>query len=232
MMTDPLSVRIRSTETAQQALLMLAHEIDALRAQVAALQPHAPAELLEWGPQRVADLPKIDHGQPRASKLEVLEAKRNAATDPEDIRALEAQIRLAQEDGVVVDSVGGPAPKAESEDGTIDVPPASRERIAERMQYAAEHRFVDYLMNAEVIKQGHGEAEWLAWFGKVGPKGLYISDRLAICQMPAACRRWLVEDIAQDDEAYAQVMGGDVLKSEESMDRDLAKELLEPTFKS
>jgi hypothetical protein len=230
-MTEPLRVRIQDCKTPAEALLLLADEIDALR-QAPASDPWSLS--LEWaaapGSARADPAPPLEDLSPQQRKVAALEAKLAEAIDPDEVRSLEAQLRLAKEEHVRLDSPDVPA--LESEDGIIEVPPPTPERIAKRMQWAATVKLEDYMMNGEAIKAGNAEPELYANFGKVGPKGLYIADRLAIMQLPVEARRWLIEDMAVDDQAYAQNMGADILKSEDSMTQEQARELHEPTWKS
>jgi len=228
-MTEPLSVRIRQCTSPVEAIALMATEIDALRAQLAAPAADPWAQPLQWGVP--VELP-ASAPTPPTDRIQALEAKLAETTDPEDIQALEAQLRLAREAHIKLDSPAVPA--MEDESGIVEVPAPTPERIAERMQYANEHRFIDYLMNAEAVKMGGqtAEAEWLAWFGRVGPKGLYVHDRLCIMKMPIDCRRWLVTDMVKDDEAYALNMSADILKSEEGMSQEMAEEMLKPTWAS
>ncbi len=163
-------------------------------------------------------------------KIEKLRARIAEEVDPDNLRALEASLRLALEEHVHLPSAAVPSLEPE-EGGVIEVPPPSPERIAARMQWARENNLADYMMNAEAIKAGNATDELYANFGRIGPKGIYVMDRLALLQMPVAARQWLVEDMAQDDEAYAQNMGADLLKSEDGMDRETARELYSPTWK-
>jgi len=235
----PATTRARILEMLEQRkppidiMLELADAIDALRSSAPA-DPWSPESFYAAPDTLLPDKPGPvdDNGTAQQRKIERLRAKIEAEDDPSELRALEAQLRLAREEhihptGALVPGVEPP------EGGIIDIPPPrTKQLVIDRMQYASEHRFVDYLMNAEAVKAGNGASEWLAWFGKAGPKGLYMSDRLACLQMPIEDRRWLIDDMAQDDLAYAQNMGADLLKSEESMDREMARELLEPTWKS
>jgi hypothetical protein len=234
-MTEPLRVRIQECRTPQAAIMLLAEEIDTLRSQLG--QREDPWTMpREWGDggglQRGGSdpPPAADSATAQQRKIEKLQAKLAEAIDPDEVRSLEAQLRLAKEEHVRLDSPVVPA--LESEDGIIEIPPPTPERIAKRMQWAAEVGLEAYMMNGEAIKTAGAEAKLYANFGKVGPKGLYVTDRLAIMQLPVEARRWLIEDMAIDDVAYAQNMGADILKSEDSMTQDMARELHEPTWKS
>lgn len=229
--------KIKQCSTPQEALLVLAQAIDDISGKVAPTDPWS--QPLQWdaadegdGAKRPEDLePATEQAAAQQRRLEALRAKLAEATDPSDIKAIEAQIRLAQDTAANIPAAAQVRGEEPAEGGIIEVPPASPERIAERMQWAKRVGLEQYMLNAAALSMTEaGPEELYAWFGKVGPKGLHTHDRLAMVQLPIAERRWLVEDAARDDQALAQDIGADILKSEEAISKEQAREIHEGSW--
>lgn len=258
-MPEPLTVQIRKVKPGE-ALLLLAQAIDELRAAPPTAEdpwviPGAievpPGALKEtWASDSTttqqpkpahpstSDDYRVDPREAQQRKIEKLRARIAEELDPDNLRALEATLRLAMEEHVrlpspdVVASVGE---EVIGEGWASLAQPATPEQIAERMQWAAEVHLEEYMRTAEALKMardagGSDVDELYAWFGRVGPRGLFTADHIACLQLPLEARRWLVEKMAEEDLVLGKDMGADLLKSEESMDRETAKEMYEPTW--
>jgi hypothetical protein len=256
-MPESLATQLRQCKTPAEALQFLAGQLEAANERIAAVEKQltetgadvwgAP---LEWA---VAE-PEVDAskfpGAPsqveanaataQQRKIAGLEAKIAETHDPDELRALEATLRLAREEHVrlpspdVVASVGE---EVIGEGWNSLAKPATPEQVAARMQWAAEVKLEEYMRTADALKMardaGGDDVEQLyAWFGTVGPRGLFTADHIACLQLPLEARRWLVTHMMEEDETLAKDMGADLLKSEDSLDRETARELYEPTWQS
>jgi hypothetical protein len=227
--------KIRQCKTPQEALLVLAEAVDEIVARLEAEPtPDVWSQPLEWGapaPATEAAAPE-DPSSAQQRRIAAIRERLASEHDPDEIRALEAQLRIALEEHVHLEAAAVPGLEPE-EGGIITVPPATPERRKAREQWARRVQLEQYVQNAAALGMTEGGREELHHnFGVIGPKGLYVADRLAIMQLPVDERRWLVEDMAVDDEAYAQNMGADILKSEEAISQDQAREMFEGTWKT
>jgi len=251
-MNEPLSVQIRQCKSVPEALLLLATAVDELKAQ-------RPTGGLDWDDAGATPGITWPEGTPahargaghdagaaalvqsaQQRKIAALEARIAEETDPSEVRALEATLRMAREAHVKLaspDVVPNLGEEVIAEGWASLAKPATPEQIAARMQWAADVGLEQYMRTAEALKMqaeagGDDVQELYAWFGKVGPRGLFTADHIACLQLPYAARLWLVEHMAAEDEVLGKDMGADLLKSEDPMDREMAREMYEPTWKT
>ena len=237
---------IKKTTRPEEAMLLLARGLDELAGQIKALSRWVNDPPMDWsesadlfaadtGPSLVwADQPPapFEEHDPHAEEHDRLLLQQQVtatqqqlatATDPEDIEALSAKLRLLQEEGK-------PLPSAVDEGnrvriasngaiGEVDIPPVAPERREARRVFAHQVRLWDYVpMDADVAADT---------FAKGGPMWLYLANRDAVMQLPFAARQWLVEDIALDSQAQAQEVGRDILKSEDSVDKSITLDAID-----
>jgi hypothetical protein len=237
-----LTDQIKTCRTPQEALLLLADAIDALREDIntAPPQPVDPwAQPLEWSRfPRVGDHPESAFLSPfskahdktkHREQIEAVQTLLNGTTDPDEHQALQAKLRLLRDQaGEKVyenDAAGGgtiePVPEGErpsiasdGSNGTVELTAASPERQAARAEWAVSRQLWDFIPLNE--KQACDA------YMKGGPMWLYLGNRDAIMAMPFAYREELVTELAKDSVVDAQEVGRDILKSTESADRDIA----------
>lgn len=252
-MTEPLHVRIRSTTSTAAALLLICQEIEQMQADMRDLAKSTRLEGgLDWNvvqddhlswPKQItpasAYVP-VSAPEPTTQQRKIAKLREKIAeeTDPDNLRALEATLRLALEEHVRLP--GAVVPPSLNDEVIAEgwaslAKTATPEQIAARMQWAKQVGLEQYMRTAEALKMaaekgGNDVEELYAWFGKVGPRGLFTADHTACLQLPYEARLWLVERMSEEDEVLGRDMGADLLKSTESMDRETAKEMYEPTW--
>lgn len=200
---------VRAARNPQEAMLALAEGIDSVLALLDAPSAPDPDPWGYWGnPQMFVPGPDQKPPPDFSETIAAVEAELAAATDGEDIRALEARLRLLKDDGRVVDvnaPAGTMATVEETPDlATVTLPAPNAERRKTRTGQALTWELHNYLpLN---------EAEALHAYVKGGPLWLYGYDRDAVMQMPYAHRQAMVEDVLQDSPRAAHEMGRDILK--------------------
>lgn len=177
------------------------------------------AQAMDLEPSEMHGIRPVD----RAQRIQFLEGQLATATDPEDVRALEAKLRLAKDDGKALDlSVSAGARADITSDGTtgeVVVPPVSEERKDARAMWAYGIKLWEYIpMEATAACEA---------FAKGGPMWLYLANRDAVMQMPYDARQWLVADIELDSPAEAQEVGRDILKSTQSVDKAITVQAID-----
>lgn len=247
-----LTEQIRQCKTVPEALMLLASRIEKLEerpAPSAGLSWDVVADDgIDWNDRPVdklhaAEAEAFDRRQEvtaQQRKIAALRQRLAESADPDEIRALEAMIRLAEEEHVrlpspaVAPSVGD---EVIGEGWASLAKPATPEQFNERRAWAAEVHLEEYMRTADALKMardagGQDVEELYDWFGRVGPRGLFVADHTACLQLSLDQRRWLVEKMLEEDDVLGKDMGADLLKSEESISREQARELNEPTWKA
>lgn len=220
--------KIKNCRTVQDALIVLADEIDMLRQ----AEPADPfAQTLQWEAgvaDRVERLEIDPAYTPEQANADAIRQARVIAvqealsktSDFEERRALEAELRLLTDSGGVIEPVRAdgqrPVVNGNGEATIVDIPPASAQRQAERFAWAMNHKLHEFL-NGFTAEQAAEE------FSKGGAWWLYLSNRDAVMAMPDRWRVELVDDIAIDSPAAAHETARDVLKDTEQMDEGVAR---------
>jgi hypothetical protein len=218
---------VKAARNPSEALLVLARYVDKLEARL----NEQPADD-GWGSWDVsggfavvasADVTlrsAMDDNFTRAG----LKEKLAATHDPEDRRALEAQLRLAEETGA---SAADVVPEGQREQVTVsdseilvELPAATPEVAHARRQWAETHDAHTFFKAFEKDKPGFVDA-----YVKGGPLWIYHSDRDAVMQMPFEWRRDLIADIGHHSPATAHEVGRDLLKATTEQQRDFVEAL-------
>lgn len=235
----PLVQKIRSRVDAarseKEALVAIADGLDQVMAML--LSPPKVDEWTgnpaaeHWAEARQWDDPEVHRAVARdfarestAVQLAALRDQLGLTSDPEDVAALQARIRLLDEKGRpgFEERAGRRVERTEVDDSTsVDLPPVSIERQVERIKWAHEYELHQYLQPT-----GDMETDWTpelagTAFAKGGPMWLYLGNRKAVMQMPVLARAWLVQDAEKDSPADAHELSRDILKSDESSDPDI-----------
>lgn len=193
--------QVLQAKTPRDALLVLADAIDAL-----STQPADP-----WSEWDDTDTHKEVNDQLRiVAAIDAAQHNLQESTDPEEIRALEATIRLLKDElreiKAVDDSEGEQqrARKTTGEDGRVmyDLPVASEEDQAVRRQFAEKCLKLQDEFGPEIVES----------YVKGGPLVLYYTDRDFVMRMPEQYRKAMVADVEKFSPNEAQEMGRDVLK--------------------
>jgi hypothetical protein len=212
-----LADQIKECRTPQEALLLLASEIDALRAEIVVpLQPADPWEQpLQWDIavepvegefKRAVDIELL--GQQRADDIVEVESLLAAETDPDEQRALKAKLWLLRNPGRVKPEVAE-GQRATVEGDDLVVPPATPERMEARRNWARNLKLWEFI--------SLDTDDSVQMFAKGGPIWLYEGNRDAVMAMPFVARQWLVDDIAKDSPAAAIEISRDILKQTQSV---------------
>jgi hypothetical protein len=207
---------VKAARNPSEALLVLARYVDKLEARL----NEQPADD-GWGSWDDQATHVATH---KAFTIEGLKEKLAATHDPEDRRALEAQLRLAEETGA---SAADVVPEGQREQVTVsdseilvELPAATPEVAHARRQWAETHDAHTFFKAFEKDKPGFVDA-----YVKGGPLWIYHSDRDAVMQMPFEWRRDLVADIGHHSPATAHEVGRDLLKATTEQQRDFVEAL-------
>lgn len=229
---------ISNAPNQKAALIILGRALDRILEQLNDAPEDPWSDASQWQ-QQAATWTSVDH---RAKldkakgllalpddRVEIIEKQLAAATDPDDVRALSAALRLAKDAAgqVAYDMKGGSMQAAVPEGkrvaitsmsgtGEVEVVPPTPERERARREWAMTTGLHDFIPLAE--------HEARDAFAKGGPMWLILGNRDAVMQMPYEARVWLVNDIAIDSEAEAQEVGRDILKQSDSVDRAVTEQ--------
>lgn len=187
---------VKAAKNPTEALFALAKYIDE-QATVSA-DDHWGAWETDVSPAETAGL--ADPSNETAIKN--LQSKLAEETDPEEIRALEAQLRILRDTGENIEtdladnerSIVGP-------DGVVDLPPATPKQLAAR----------DMIIEQTDMEEQYG-SEIVSSFRKGGPLLMYYTDREWVMQLPDAIKPIMVADIEVNSPAEAHEIGRDILK--------------------
>jgi hypothetical protein len=189
------------------------------------------------------DVPPVEGSFKRAFEEEMAGAEHDAAIadtreaillsrDPDDRRALEAKLRMLQEDGGVTEAVdqGRRVEEAEFTPGNlrptqaiqipghneVELPVPTPEQVEARMRWAQRRKLHEF------IPLSYTQA--VEAFAKGGPMWLYLGNRDAVMAMPFEYRQELVRMVAEDSVPQSQEVGRDILKQTQSTDRSVTIE--------
>jgi hypothetical protein len=245
-----LSERITQCKTPVEAVLLLAKEIDELRAELASLQA-APAsdpwtQPLTWDTRESTafiaralaedvQLKPTISGTTRADKIAATQKALDEATDPDDRRALEASLRLLKDTDANIRREAVPegtrvkddqATMAGSVTQSIVVGGGTVELpvVSPERQDVRRQWAADRKL-AEFIPLDPADAA--DQYAKGGPMWLYLGNRDAVMQMPFNYRQELVAELMLDSPAEAQEVGRDILKQADSVDREITAAAIE-----
>lgn len=228
--------RVQHASNQQTALLAIAAAIDDLHTLIAT-KPN-PGEWSSPWPVIHSVEPDVPYTEPvrvvvghqtisNQQLAEVIRMRLNEEQDPDERRALQAQLTLATDKGRTgpVDDRGQATTQAEDgETTTVDIPRVSVERQVARVQWAAAVELEQYLIPVE---DDWTPAEAAGAFAKGGPMWLYLSNRVAVLQLPLTARQWLVNELALDSQVEAHEMGRDILKQDESVSPDVTTQAID-----
>lgn len=223
--------RVRAAQNIQEAVLVLAEGIDAILA-----REDAPADGWElWTPRPPASpeaLSESYHRQARAvdrqperdeAAIARVREALQTASDEDDIRALEARLRLLEDDGsIVADYVpeGTTMAVEESEDEILlTLPTPDAVRLMARREWAKTVRLgtlTDPPLDEEIAADA---------YAKGGPLWLYHGARELLMSFPRGVRAWMVTDVEQDSPRTAQELGRDILKGDAEDSRAVGLDL-------
>lgn len=209
--------QVRAAATPFDALLILAAAVDELRAAKSQPDPWAT-----WG-KPASPLPPgvygADVGRPIADRaperdealVAGLRELMQAATGDER-RALEAQLRLAEDGGVIpgayVTEGVTEAVTVTEDEILVELPPADPQRQAARRAWAQQVRLgtlCDPPMNEELAVET---------YVKGGPLWLYYGNRELACSFPIHMKQGFVSDVEADSPRTAQEIARDLLKAD------------------
>lgn len=200
--------RIAGSTSIHAAMCVLGEAIDKL------LEQDAPgittSEWEAWQAQPTSALPAP---APKSdAEIEALRAELELTTG-EDRLALEARLRLLEDDGTVP---ANPVPEgrriittANDNEITVDLPEADPARQHARYDFA-----FNYALGG-MLDPPLGDTEAADAYAKGGPMWLYLYDRDAVMSMPVDWRRQFVQDVEFDSPAQAHELARDILKSED-----------------
>lgn len=206
---------VRQARSPQEAMLLLAETLDRIESKLNKGTPAAaPAD--PWGWAAPGSVHEVQSLPPAVADEQIaeVEALMRETTDPEDLLALQAKLRLLKDDGAPMGETFDTTLRIE-QDGdtaTIHLPEADQARVQARYVWAQEHNLHEFLTSMDTPDL------YLA-FAKGGPLWLYHTPdgRNALLQMPVGWRQELIADIERDSPKLAHEVGRDLLKSEDSL---------------
>lgn len=214
--------KVQQAPTPQQAMLAIAEALDRIEAKLDQQPAAEPDTWGSWGSSLPSvELHSIDPDAGYASvtyedpsrnaqQIEAIKQLMAVTTDDEDLQALQAKLRLLQDEGGRIENIDPGVRVRSLDDGsnlTVDIPAASPERQAGRRFVATRDDFYSFLSTPGLTKEEFVEA-----YAKGGPMWLYLGDRDAIMAMPPAWRQAMIQDIEQDAPLQAQEVARDILK--------------------
>lgn len=162
---------------------------------------------------------RIDNGVAIASVQHELDT----ATDPEDILALTARLRLLQDDGQPHSTRKPDGQRAaiqvDGKKGRVELPEVPPAVKKTRYAWAMKNKLHEFLTGSPLEKDPSAAAEA---YSIGGPMWLYLGNRNAIMQMPAKWRVEMVRDVQEISPADAHELARDILKQEDSLNLDSA----------
>lgn len=205
---------IRLTTSPMEAFLVVADALDNLIEKVSMLGVDViPAPADPWGSWDKVIAPGFTVEVQRTAiasqdtSAERIRAALAEATDPEDVQALTAKLRLAEDPGTVPHAVAGAL--IQETDGVVELPPPTPELAARRAKWAIDVRLGDMLdppMDLDAAARA---------YAKGGPMWLYLGDREAMLGMPDQWLRMFVADVHEQSPRQAQELARDILKAVE-----------------
>lgn len=200
---------VRSAKTPQEAMVVLAKALDRIEAALAGSGNEWSA--WEQPPAATWEDPTVSENE-RLEAIDAVKKKIADTTDPDDLRALQAKLRLLEDPGAVpINPVQeGIRPDIEYEDGMIVLPPPGVERKAARAEWLKSNG--DALLGFYPPPSPMTMADLTVGYIQGGPLWLYYQDNQVINTMPVEWRRAFVDDIHEDSPAAAQEIARDILK--------------------
>jgi hypothetical protein len=207
--------RVQAARSPQEAMLALAEALDSITALVVGTPKAADA----WGGNWANGM-HVDYTRAAAaSRLEAsaidntatiaqLEQQIAEATDGEDRRALEAQLRLARDNGIAVPPAVPEGVRIDTDGELVNFPKPNGPRMQARADLAHEWPMHTFLAQGNELDS----VAFSRAYQCGGPMWLYIYDRDAVMAMPDDWRRAFIEDIHLDSPAQAQEVARDILK--------------------
>ncbi len=208
--------KIRQATGIQDAMVMLAEGIDELLFKL----PCKEQAWGDWQAQTTEALPAphawddprlhVQAHEDYIAQITSLQTRLLEATDPDEIRALEAKLRLLEEDGATPEQVIPDGKRlivtSNDKEIVVDIPAPDGPRMQARAALATDWKIGPMLTPALTIEEAADA------YAKGGPMWLYLYDRDAVMSMPADWRREFVADVMKDSPAQAQELARDILK--------------------
>lgn len=231
------AARVRRAPNIQDAVILLAEAADQILDQLA-LQGAQDTAWTNWGTtqgsmsfdapatleQATAIMPGHGSAERPAERNDKLAAelreKLAVTSDGEERRALEAALRLAEEDGIVpadnyADAGTLTTLRHDEETDTvlIDLPAPDPTRYSQRKQWAKQVRL------GTMFQPAMDENVAAHAYAQGGPLWLYHGNDELVRNLPLQWRQMMVNDIEHDSPMTAQVVARDILKhdSEDAM---------------
>jgi len=206
--------RVKNSKSPQDALAAIAHGIDHICARLDKLEGKDNDGWGEWeGSDAAAD---AEDESERVERLEAANRRIRAikdkleGADDDDRRALEADLRLAQDELRELGAIeAGPPPTAsvvEVVDGEVvvnlPIPDEKRKRLRRELA-----EYIQLEDSIEGISNEH--------YVEGGPLWLYYGNREYVVSLPTAVHQRMVADVFEDDPIEAAQMSADLLKHTE-----------------
>lgn len=225
-MTLNYSTRIASAASLPEALAVVGEGIDYIL-DLLTSQPEQLAPADPWGtwqpqapaaeplPASVAEVAESRPAPVPATILAELRERIQRETDEDERTALQARLRLLQDEGVVPADLTVPEGRRERIEVTedevrVELPPPDAARRDARDRFTRMHQLHEFIGGHDpALKLQPQDAKRAFIHG--GPLWLYHYDRASVMDMPIDWRRAFVDDIAQDSPATAQEVGRDIL---------------------
>lgn len=189
---------VQRAHNVQDALLAIARGIDALRVEPAVAEDPWG---IEWDAQPAQDRQR----DARELTIAQLKAKLEDEKDPYERQALEAALRLAEDENRAKedDPIEGRSERFLVDNGNVEVelPVASPEVQERRRELVERISLVDTFGDAIAESYVVG-----------GPLLIYYSNRDYVLGLPVAIRREMINDVAEFNPVEAHEMARDVLK--------------------
>lgn len=151
-----------------------------------------------------------------ATQIEAIRAQIAAADDRDDLRALQAKLRLLEDEGRPPEDL---VPEGQRIDATtvngeivVELPPATVDEYMTRFEWAMDNKLGEHLTD-----NGVSNAQAAQWYAKGGPVWLHAYDRPAVVSMPVHWRQLFVTLVEKFSPAQAREIGRDILKDEDEM---------------
>lgn len=211
---------VRQARNQQEALVAVAQGIDEILARLA----DKPADD-GWGSWSSGTI-AVDTAKKWANAFDVARDEQitelremiAAETDPDNILAMQAKLRLLTDTGQTPYAATEGRRVEPDEDGIVDLPPVDAARRDARQKWA-----LDFGLGQMMDPPMDNEQAALA-YGLGGPLWLYLPQRETIMGLPEHVRRMMVEDVERDSPAQAQELARDILKDFQPNTQDVTIE--------
>lgn len=203
----------------QTALSIIAQGIDAILERLDSQSPLPAADSWEaWGsgairPVTPEGLPAMQTPHASHESAEAVRQQLAETTDGEERRALEAKLRLLQDDGAVPEPAVPEGQRivttTDADAITVNLPAPDGRTRRTRYDWAYDIK-LGHMIEPQLDEHVGARA-----YAKGGPMWLYLYDRDAVMKMPPEWRRMFVTDVQQQSPAQAQELARDILKDTE-----------------